>query len=662
MFSPIINLPQRCALVLIAAFGFPSALHAIDFGIERVATGLDHPVYVTQAPGETDVLHVLEQRLDDTTTGRVSTIDLTTGTRQTLVTIDGLDARAGFDDGGLHTMAFHPDYQTNGKFYVSWVDGQGDNRVDEFTVAEATATMSAEPILRYPSLHNRPGRHSIAWVGFKPNQSGDARNQLYITTGDGGFSEGSASYVNVSQDLGTTYGKVLRVEVGSGQDDYPSDMDRNFGVPVDNPHLANASALGEVFHSGLRNPWRVSFDRATGDMYVGDVGWLTREEINFIKDGQQGLDFGWSRREGTIEVPGGSSPDIGGPLGDSINPIHEYDHGVGVSIAGGYAYRGPIQNIQGDYFFADSFSGRIWSSRFDRDTDASSFNGMNLTSVTEISADLQGAVDAGVVTNVVSFGEDNVGNLYLVKIGDGGPAGSISQTGEIFRLVAPPDPQDVDELLLLVNPTTGDIQLRNQSGGDVSFEGYTLRSASGSLDPNLWHSLDDLDGPGNDDGGWRESNASTEQLSELLQSGDFTLPADHVLRFGEAFEATGGSRDLVFQYLLEGQSEGTSVRVLYASLPEQADYDGNGVVDAADYALWREQLGTEGIGLAADGDGNGIVDSRDYEIWKSNFGAVLSSQSADGSQEVPEPAAGLLVLAMVGATIASVRRHPHNRE
>jgi len=218
--------------------------------------------------------------------------------------------------------------------------------------------------------------------------------------------------------------------------------------------------------------------------------------------------------------------------------------------------------------------------------------------------------------------------------------------------------ESINEAFLLVNPETGDVQLRNQSGEDLSFEGYMVRSAGDALIPDEWQSLDDLDGPGNDDGGWRESNASMEQLAELLESGgDFTLADGRVLRLGDVFDAPGGARDLLFELLLAGEAEGTSLRVIYDTVPEDPDYDGNGVVDAADYALWREQLGAEGIGLAADGDGNGIVDTDDYLIWKSNFGIVIGSPSINASTtSAPEPSSMLLgMLCLAGVSLGRRR-------
>lgn len=183
-----------------------------------------------------------------------------------------------------------------------------------------------------------------------------------------------------------------------------------------------------MHHSGLRNPWRASFDRETGDLYIGDVGLNTIEEIDFAKAGTSGLDFGWAKREGTLPGP------ENGPQGDSLNPIWETTHSAGnYSIVGGYIYRGPISELQGHYFLADTVSQRIWSGVFDRDTDPNTFNGDNLTDFSERKAELDALIPGGgSIDYVVSFGEDNSGNLYIIDYGDGFEP--TPGSGEIFLL------------------------------------------------------------------------------------------------------------------------------------------------------------------------------------------------------------------------------------
>ena len=256
---------------------------------------------------------------------------------------------------------------------------------------------------------------------------------MAILLGDGGTQATQPGFVNHAQDLSQLYGKILRVDVSDGVDAYPADPKKNFGIPADNPFAGdgNPNTLGEVYASGFREPFRGSYDRLTGDFYVGNVGNTSREEIEFIKAGTWGEDYGWARREGTTQTAGAA----GGPQGDSINPIFEFAHSTGnVSITGGYVYRGPVAELQGEYFFADFVAGRIFSGEFDRNTAPAAFNGANLTNFQDRTAELESLVTGGAdIRNITAFGEDLAGNLYIVKFGNGffPPNGQ----GEIFRIV-----------------------------------------------------------------------------------------------------------------------------------------------------------------------------------------------------------------------------------
>ena len=492
---------------------------------------------------------------------------------------------------------------------MSWVDDDANNRVDEFTIQGQQPVMSPSPILSYPALGGRAGRHSIGWIGFKPGSTGIEENHLYINTADGGFPEGSADYQNVSQDLGSTYGKVLRVEVATGADVYPSDFNRNFGIPLDNPYVGVLDARDEVFHSGLRNPWRASFDRDTGDMYLGDVGWLTLEEIDFAKAGQSGLDFGWSNREGTSQPTGSNSPEVGGPKGSSIDPIFEYGRSEGASTVGGYVYRGPVESIQGDYFFADTVSGNIWQSQFDRNLPNTEFDGNSFTAVNEISSQLQGLLPVGVLSNIVSFGEDNSGNLYLVKLGAGSGGSASSGTGEIYRLTALPDVVDRNDIFLLVDPVTGQTELRNQSGTDIAFDAYALSSLSGSLSPDSWTSLQDMAMDS-----WRESNPSTSQLAELLQAGSFVFGNDQILSFGSAFDAANGVTDLVMEYLPPSSAVPVDVPVVYGAISVDGDFNGNGSIEGSDFLAWQRGESPDPFSLS------------DLTEWSTNYNSEAAKR------------------------------------
>ena len=218
-------------------------------------------------------------------------------------------------------------------------------------------------------------------------------------------------------------GKILRVDVNG--DDFPSDATRNYSVPASNPFVDQIGD-DEIYAYGLRNPWRSSFDRQTGDFYIADVGQNTIEEINILLDGSNGGEnFGWRAREGTIQTPGS----VGGPkTADMIDPVYEYTHGggdlEGFSVTGGHVYRGPISGLDGHYFFADVVTDRLWSFKFDGTTDPSLFVGANTTSFVDWSDILIN--DDGTpltLSNISSFGEDADGNLYIVELG-----------GDIYRI------------------------------------------------------------------------------------------------------------------------------------------------------------------------------------------------------------------------------------
>jgi hypothetical protein len=247
----------------------------------------------------------------------------------------------------------------------------------------------------------------------------------------------------------------------SGGDAYPADAGKNFDIPPSNPiptyNAANPGSpipgLGEVFLTGLRNGYRVSFDRATGDIYFGDVGENTWEEISFMKAGSNDagppLDFGWPKFEG---IQGGANRTNTFTGVISTHPIRVYSHSIGQCAIGGYVYRGPIPELQGRYFFSDFVARRIWMLQFDRDTNPQTFGGTNGT-LTEITSTWESLVSDSTVPayagdsslsgvagldHIVSFGEDNQGNLYLVDFsyGTGFDTGQYrANGGEIFMLV-----------------------------------------------------------------------------------------------------------------------------------------------------------------------------------------------------------------------------------
>jgi hypothetical protein len=209
---------------------------------------------------------------------------------------------------------------------------------------------------------------------------------------------------------------VLRIDVDA--DDFPGDPNRNYAIPPGNPFVG-VTGEDEIWAYGLRNPFRSSFDRLTGDFYVADVGQNSFEEINFQPAGfVGGANYGWRLREGIVATPTGG---VGGPQpADGVDPIYDYSHGSGLedgfSVTGGYVYRGPIEELQGKYFFADYVSNRIWSIEHD---------GAMVTEFLDWTDAL--APSTGAIAQIVGFGEDGAGDLYIVDLG-----------GEIYRVVRPP--------------------------------------------------------------------------------------------------------------------------------------------------------------------------------------------------------------------------------
>ena len=420
------------AAVLVATVLPPSAW--ADYEVRRVVGDLNQPTYVTQAPGDDRNLYIVERAgSGGSTLGDIIRYDTVTGTKSTFLDLSGSLVQ----DGGAFVLAFHPDYAINGRFYVTSMVGS-TNHLDEYRVIGGTPAFQ-RTLLQYA---NPRTQHTITWTGFKPGATGAERNWLYVNTGDGGIQSDESGFTNRGQNPTSVMGKVLRLDVDpAAPDAYPNDPNKNFAIPAANPFVSDTTGkLKEIFMTGFRSPWRASFDRRTGDMFVGDVGFNTKEEISFHKNDagfNSGRDFGWSLREGTIPNP---APGKGGPSPGSLNPIFEVEHPEFSSITGGYVYRGPVPELQGKYFFADFVSGRIMALEFDRNTDPATFDGasagiINLEDMTDI---LAGRLDDGFITNPVSFGEDLAGNLYIVKFGDGffPPLG----TGEIYQIVYVPEP------------------------------------------------------------------------------------------------------------------------------------------------------------------------------------------------------------------------------
>lgn len=380
--------------ILYSAAGTAQAI-----GTTRLASGLSMPTYVASPPEDFNRIFVTELA-----TGNILIRNLTTGTFNgtPFLTVPGVTNE------GLQGLAFHPNYDVNGFFYVYYFTSGPQTVVVRYT-RDATNPDLADPTsaLTIIKIFQPVSNHNGGWIGFGPD------GFLYVPLGDGG---GRCDPSNNGQNTDTLLSSVLRLDVN--RDDFPADSDRNYGIPSGNPFVGQAGA-DEIWSYGVRNPFRASFDRATGDFYIGDVGEDTREEVNFQSASNQGGDnYGWDLREGSVATPDSNFCDSGAPPPPGhVEPIYDYEHGTGTnegnSVTGGYVYRGPETEIQGKYFFGDFENERIWS--------VDAVTGANFTDRTS-----SFVPDVGSINQIVSFGEDSFGNLYIVDLG-----------GEIFRVDGP---------------------------------------------------------------------------------------------------------------------------------------------------------------------------------------------------------------------------------
>jgi glucose/arabinose dehydrogenase len=286
---------------------------------------------------------------------------------------------------GLLSVAFPPGFAAKRYFYVNYTRApDGATVVARYRVSAGDANVadpaSEEVIL---TILQPFANHNGGQLAFGPD------NNLYIGMGDGGS---GGDPLNNGQSPGTLLGKLLRIDVESGVQPYK--------VPAGNPFVDNANFLPEIWALGLRNPWRFSFDRGTGDLYIGDVGQANFEEIDFQPAGSAGgQNYGWNIMEGDSCYPPGT---VGCNRTGLALPVFVYDHSLGCSVTGGHVYRGSaIPSLQGVYLFGDLCSGRIW--------------GIRKNGVTWDNALL---ADNTALT-ITTFGEDESGNVYVVNYANG---------------------------------------------------------------------------------------------------------------------------------------------------------------------------------------------------------------------------------------------------
>ena len=351
----------------------------------RLVAGLSSPLDLQSAPGDRGRLFVVEQA------GRIRVIR-----SNALVATPFLDISARISSGGergLLGLAFHPQYASNGRFYANYTDRSGDTRISEFRAPSPggdTADAASERELMF--VRQPFSNHNGGGLAFGPD------GFLYIGLGDGG--SGGDPQGN-AQNLGTRLGKMLRIDVNGATP---------FGVPPDNPLVGRAGALPEIWAWGLRNPWRFSFDRGTGDLYIGDVGQGALEEIDVsLASRRGGENYGWNTMEGSRCY----SPSSGCNTSGLTLPVTDYGRSDGFSVTGGVVYRGcRMPGYAGQYFYADYGSGMIRSFRLDAG---------RATDPRDWTATISGTSRA--IRNPSSFGVDADGEIYIVDY-----------DGEIYRI------------------------------------------------------------------------------------------------------------------------------------------------------------------------------------------------------------------------------------
>lgn len=384
--SPLFWIPLLVVFALLAAVApvgsappIPSAPMPKNIKFETVASGLADPLFVTHAGDASNRLFIVLR-------GGQILIHKNNAINPTpFLDVNSLLATAG-NEQGLLGLAFDPSYETNGKFYITYTDTSGAITLARYTVSANPdiANTTGEVLL---SESKSFANHNGGMIAFGPD------GYLYMSVGDGG---GGGDPDNNGQDRTVLFGKILRLDVSAAG---------AYQIPPTNPYYNNANPAikQEIWAYGVRNPWRFSFDRSTGDLYIGDVGQNAQEEVDFQLAGASGgQNYGWRVMEGNLCYDAATCT----PPVKYVPPVAVYDHGAndsnGCSVTGGYVYRGSnFPDLEGVYLYADFCYGKIWGMRQ---------NASNQWVSTLI---------ANTGYSIASFGEDEQGNLYVLDYRDG---------------------------------------------------------------------------------------------------------------------------------------------------------------------------------------------------------------------------------------------------
>jgi glucose/arabinose dehydrogenase len=352
-----------------------SALAAV-----AVTQGLESPLFVTAPTGDSRIF-IVERP------GRIRIVQ--DGQLLDTPFLDIVSKVGTGGERGLLGLAFHPDYATNGFFYVNYSDLDGNTRVERYSAAadpDVADPASAKLVI---AIDQPYANHNGGMIAFGPDR------MLYVGMGDGGSANDPHGN---GQNPATLLGAMLRLDVDGGDP---------YAIPPDNPFVGRGDARAEIWAIGLRNPWRFSFDRGAPRLYIADVGQNSWEEIDIVSEAQGGLNFGWNVMEGTHCFRSATCDQSGLTL-----PEVEYGHDQGCSVIGGYVYRGSaLPELAGHYFYTDWCRGWLRSFRY----------------VGPGTITVHREWPVGDIGNPLGFGEDAAGELYIA-----------SQNGTVYRLERAP--------------------------------------------------------------------------------------------------------------------------------------------------------------------------------------------------------------------------------
>jgi len=369
-----------------------------------IADGYKKPVFITSYPNNAKLLYIVEQA------GLIKIINDGKKLSRPFFDINKrvVNPNRPGDERGLLGFAFHPNHTNNGKFYINYMDNDGNTIISEFsTNSELRANHKSERIIL--KLKQPYGNHNGGDIQFGPD------GYLYISIGDGGK---AGDPLNAGQDLSSLFGKIIRIDIEQ----------EPYGIPKSNPFFGQKDKREEIWAWGLRNVWRFSFDKQTGDKYLADVGQNKWEEVNFEPASSKGgLNYGWR----IMEANHCYDPKENCPTEGLIKPIIEYPNDAnhpafafriieelsfsetdveGCSVTGGYVYRGQkIKSMQGQYIFGDYCSGNIWTLRV---VNGKAINFKNRTEEINIGG-------GEFTTYISSFGQDSDGEIYIIDYNGG---------------------------------------------------------------------------------------------------------------------------------------------------------------------------------------------------------------------------------------------------